>query len=142
MLIVLVALLYTFKMSILGAGEPKRMFIQSPWLGEVAAGRKTTKGRVGPDGKYRDWIGENVVFFNDDLEVPAKVTDVIHYDSLESYLTGEGWQKCAPHVGSEEEAYEAYRAIQMEKKGKKKQVFSDERIAKNGGINALRIEIE
>lgn len=142
MLLAILAILFTCKMSVSGAGETKKMFVQSPWLEEIAAGRKTTEGRVGPDGKYKDWIGEEVMFVNDQLEVPAKVTDVIHYDNLESYMNGEGWKKCAPHVESEKKAYEAYHAIVMAKKGKNKQVFSDKRIDKNGGINAIRLEIK
>jgi len=142
LLAILLAILFTCKMSVLGAGETKKMFIQSPWLEEIAAGRKTTEGRVGPDGKYKDWIGEEVVFFNEKIEVPGKVTEVIHYDNLESYINGEGWKTCAPHVESEQKAYEAYRAIVMKKKGKNKQVFSDTRIDKKGGINAIRLEIK
>lgn len=125
---------------IYGHGEKtKRMFVQSPWLEEIAEGKKTTEGRVGPNGKYQDWVGKEVIFFNHDLEVLAKVIKVVHYDNLESYLDGEGWDKCAPHLNSKDDAVKAYQAIMMD--GGKTQVFSEERISKEGGINAIKLEL-
>ena len=113
------------------------MHIQDPWFTEILMGRKTVEGRVGSiPSKYAVYVGGQMKIECDNLSTIVKVNMIIHYQNLESYLRNE-WRRAAPHVGSLEEARSAYMAILDEGFP----VFSDERVKKNGGINAIYIEL-
>jgi ASC-1-like (ASCH) protein len=125
--------------------KPERgLYIHSPWLEAIEAGTKTTEGRLGKDGEYKDWIGKDAIFWNVNQKVPVKIVKVVHYNTLDEYLDGEGWEKCAPPpiATDKKSAAAKYLSITMGGKGKTqpKQVFSPERVTNRGGINAIRIE--
>ena len=91
-------------------GDTPRMFVQSPWMEEIAAGRKTVEGRAGPREKFLHLVGADIVFYNKDTSATKHVTEIRHYDTLDDYLAAE-WERAAPHVESKEAAREAYLAI-------------------------------
>ncbi len=117
------------------------MDVQQPWLNEILVmKRKTVEGRTGLPNKFDHLIGEKVHLYNniDDYSGYVKVVNIRHYDTLESYLLAEGWQNCAPHVNSYNEALLEYSKVLTEDGI---QVFSPERIKKRGGINAIIMSI-
>lgn len=117
--------------------------VQKPWSHELWTGRKTSEGRVGPEGKYDGYIGKKIWLRSVDAACdgvyPADtymVLSVKHYPDLDSYLDGEGWEAVAPHTSSRKAAREAYLAIRTKDN---QVVFSPERIQELGGINAIRL---
>jgi ASC-1-like (ASCH) protein len=118
------------------------MDVQQPWLDEIDAGRKTVEGRTGPLSKYKPLIG-NIIEMYDPAQPSHKfkvlVTDVRHYDTLESYINAEGWEAIAPHTGSIGATFAAYYSIYMDTPDGRVQVFSPDRIRARGGINAVQI---
>lgn len=113
-----------------------RLNVQDPWLKMIGIDEKTVEGRVGPEHKFDEWIGKPAIFFMDEKEVPVAICSVRHYDTLDAYLEAEGWKNAAPHLSSLEETKKAYAAIELPTHEK---VFSEERIKRLGGINALHI---
>lgn len=111
-----------------------RIHVREPWFGEIAARRKTVEARVGPLSRYRHLKGGSVVIHGGARQVRATVVDVRHYDSLEEYLAGEGWERAAPHTGDLGAATEAYLSVY---RGYGDQVFAPDRVQLAGGICAL-----
>ena len=123
------------------------LHVQEPWFTEIAAGRKTVEGRVGPQGKFDNMIGGQITLSSsDNRELKARLVGVRHYPDLKSYLEAEGWEKTAPHTGSFAAAMAAYEAVEMhcftdEMTQKTVKVFAPERVAARGGINAVQLAI-
>jgi ASC-1-like (ASCH) protein len=118
------------------------MDIQRPWIDYVKSGHKTVEGRTGPLGKFDHLIGRVITIVETGNELDsfkARILAVRHYDDLPSYVETEGWQKIAPHTGSNRGTYSAYADIVMGDDNV--QVFSPERIQKRGGINAIELQI-
>lgn len=115
----------------IGRWEP-RMFVQSPWMEEIARGRKTVEGRAGPREKFARMLEQNIEFYNEKTSARRFVTAIRHYNTLDEYLDAE-WERAAPHVSSKEEARAAYLAIR-DKNGR--QVFG----TLPQGMNAIEFE--
>jgi len=142
-LVVLLAILYRDKLGInfIGASENIELWIQSPWFEEIENGRKNIEGRAGRENKYNYMIGKQIIIKNPKQKYKsllAEVIDVKHYDSLEEYIDGSGWQNIAPHMNSKEKTLEAYHNI-YDRYGN--QVFSDKNIIRRGGMNAIYIKL-
>ena len=118
---------------------PMALEVQEPWLSCIVNGTKTVEGRVGPAGKVYDV--SCCVDPSGERRVPIRVTQIVHYETLEEYLIGEGWRACAPHAQSLAEAEACYRAVRHLEGGNFVQTFSDARIAARGGMNALRLQL-
>ena len=112
--------------------------IQNPWFDEIVAGRKTVEGRAAPRSRFEPWIGKTIKIKEEHgkREALVKVTDVRSYPDLEAYLEAEGWEITAPHTGSIEGARKAYADVMMKENI---QVFSPERVAQRGGIQAIEM---
>lgn len=127
---------------IMGNSEAQKqlqLYMQEPWFTEIKSGRKTVEGRVGREGSKNSWIGKRMLIIGPKSSVTVRVKAIRYYDNLQKYIETEGWEKIAPQTGSNEKAFETYMAIKM--KGENR-VFSPERIANMGGINAMEISLE
>ena len=120
--------------------------VQGEWFDEIVAQRKDVEGRASAKGKFDPHIGRIVQLSGatpaSNGELPTilvLITDVRHYPDLDTYIAGEGWQRIAPHMGSNKKTREAYLGIMMP--DGKQQVFSPERVAKRGGINGVELVI-
>lgn len=82
---------------------------QQPWYSLILSGRKTVEAR--PGRTCGDLARANIRLVCGNHSRVMSVVSVHHYDDLDSYLTGEGWQNVAPHTNSFEEARAAYLAI-------------------------------
>lgn len=105
--------------------------VDNPWLQLIADGTKPVEGRAGPLSKFADWVGKPAQFYSDGdhpMIVRVIVVAVRHYDNLYDYLAGEDWQVVAPHLTSLEETIAAYHEF-----------YSDEDIARRGGMNAIAV---
>jgi len=102
------------------------LHIREPWLELIRTGKKTVEGRPGPKSKFSRWIGKDLKLISGKQEVIVSVIDVHHYDDLNSYLDGEGWEKVAPHLKSREETLQAYH-----------QFYTDNDIKTRGGMNGI-----
>lgn len=121
-----------------GGERMDELIIQNPWFDEIVAGRKTVEGRAAHRSRYEPFIGKTIKIKErgGNREALVKVTDVRSYPDLEAYLEAEGWEKTAPHTESIEGARKAYADIMMKKNI---QVFSPERVAQRGGIQAIEM---
>lgn len=123
--------------------EDPYMRSDEPWFTEIREGRKTVEVRVGPDGRYEDLIGKTVKFIGpEDQTVGVVVSKVRHYDTLDDLVKKEGWKKIAPQAKTDKAAKEAYSKITITRRsGLEVEVFSDERVAKLGGVNAVEFKL-
>jgi len=112
--------------------------MQDPWYEFVTRGKKTVEGKVWPEERGNELVGETVEFTNGEQSVLAKITASRHYHTLQQYLEGEGWQRCAPHAGDLSRAHELYLRVV---KPDGEQVFASARVAERGGICALQLEL-
>lgn len=111
------------------------MHVQQPWLNEIALGHKTIEGRTGEMCGLK--IGEIVEFTDGEMKIHAFITRAVHYDTLEEYLI-HNWIKAAPQAQTYLEAKRMYEEIAMPNG---ELVFSEERIKRRGGINALHLQL-
>lgn len=102
--------------------------VSEPWLGYIASGRKRVEGRTGGANKWRQWIGTDAIFFNDNRRITVKIIDIRHYDTLYDYLDNEGYSNVMPHAHSYQDAVDAYHKF-----------YSDNDIIKRGGMLAIEI---
>jgi ASC-1-like (ASCH) protein len=143
--------------------EPRTITCQQPWFGEIEKGRKPVEGKPGPEGDFKAdefiMIMDGSVTLDDIARgtpgrkiIQVRIVAIRHYNTLIEYLQGEGWQRTAPQATSFGDAFAKYCQITYEDvlckepahlprvKGTKHVfVFSSERIAHKGGINALEI---
>ena len=113
--------------------------VQNVWFDLIKAGRKTVEGRTGHPGKYDNFVGKRTTLRGSDGgDIVRLVKAVRHYDTLVSYIQGEGWETIAPHTGSNKDAFAAYMDILMDDGSL---VFSLERVKKRGGMNAIELEM-
>jgi ASC-1-like (ASCH) protein len=126
-------------------GSRPRMEVQEPWLTFIrnadVSRRKTVEGRVGSYAKHQPLIGQIIEVYNETQHFLVRVKFIRHYSTLIEYITGEGWMNIAPQTNSFEECLSAYRNVMMKSEDKWVEVFSDARIATNGGMNALHLEV-
>lgn len=112
---------------------------------EIKNGLKTIEGRVGKLGSYNDYIGKVVKVRSRNDEVLCKIEGIIHYATLREYCEGEKVESISPTLHTPEEAEKLYLSLTMNgrKDGRKneKLVFSEERISKKGGINAIHLSL-
>ncbi len=118
--------------------------VQEPWFTQIANRRKVVEGRPGGLDRLTKLQNATYVrFTNNELRVYGtrsilcKVWRVTHYMFLETYLDREGWQNCAPHARSYEDAVYLYLQV-LNKDGVK--IFSHENLRKVGGICAIEFE--
>jgi ASC-1-like (ASCH) protein len=122
---------------------PPAMDVQQPWLDRIYDGSKTVEGRTGSIGKYDDIIGKVIEMYDpadQEFRFPVLIVAVRHYDTLDEYIRAEGWQNIAPHTGSMKATQQAYADIYMPSGNGPVQVFSKERVAARGGINAIEVK--
>ena len=112
------------------------LHIQEPWFSEIINGRKTVEGRTGNSNKFKSFIGGSIIVTNGKSSETMFVKDVRHYNNLDNYIKNEGWEKIAPHTGSDEMTRKAYDLITM-KNGI--HVFSEKRVEERGGICAIEL---
>lgn len=120
--------------------------VQGVWFNEIIAKRKDVEGRASQEGKFDKYIGHVVQLSgatpNPNGELPTilvLITGVRHYPDLDSYIKGENWKRIAPHMGNNKKTREAYLDIWMP--DGQQQVFSPERVAERGGINAIELRL-
>jgi ASC-1-like (ASCH) protein len=114
--------------------------VQGDWFTEIFKGRKTVEGRASCYGKYHKWLGKIIrLRGTDERSIIVRIINIRHYLDLDSYIEGEGWQKIAPHMYSNESTKEAYMNIWMPDSISR--VFSSDRVMQRGGINAVELEI-
>lgn len=118
--------------------SPLRIHVQEPWFSEIAAGRKSVEGKIGPLSKFQHLVGSRVAFHCEGRQVLATIVAVRHYDSLDEYLASEGWASTAPHTGSLPAANEAYLAVRRDDGVR---VFAPDRVRGSGGLNALALRL-
>lgn len=113
--------------------------IQNPWLDWIISGKKTVEGRVGKPGDRDHLISKEIDIYNpNDIKdrVKVKIISIKHYPNLDDYLEGELGKVSLP----EDTYYIAYqRHMNVEAGGRK--VFDFDRIEREGGINALYLEL-
>jgi ASC-1-like (ASCH) protein len=85
--------------------------VTEPWFSYIQTGVKTIEGRL----YQKDWVNvkpnDTIVFFNDDLTCPVKVTKVVRYSSFAEYLQSEPLKNCCPHISTVDEGVAEYRNI-------------------------------
>lgn len=113
--------------------------VQEPWLEFISDGTKIVEARVGTFKDYEQFLQKYVLFYSDKRDVWVKVTDIFHYETLNSYIDTEGWSNVAPNASSKEEALDLYNSISNPNG---KQVYSDINVKEKGGIVALVIKKE
>lgn len=130
------------------------MYMQEPWFGLVAAGRKTVEGRAAPPGRWR--CGEVIEIrlspISDRTAATSKkqlsptssrtaetcrvrIVGLRYYSTLEEYLAAE-WQQAAPQCATKEEALAAYLAVRLPDGTP---VFGEERVRQRGGMTAIEL---
>ena len=117
--------------------------VQQPWFDQICSGNKTVEGRTGALGRYDAMIGQIIDMYDPaepSFRFPVLIVAVRHYDTLNEYIDAEGWQRIAPHTGSNKNTMRAYADIYMPGADGPVQVFSSERVAQRGGINAIEVE--
>jgi len=126
-----------------------RICVQSPWFEEIVTGLKKVEGRLGNGTRYGKVSGKGVTLTRGGVwpwwspeppkkTLPAVITSIKHYPTLDAFLSGEGWQKVVPRA----EALADARRLMLEiVTDQGHQVFSDDSVAAAGGIEALRLEI-
>ena len=114
----------------------RELNVQQPWFDEIMNGRKTVEGRVGKLEQF-NYKGKRIAFKYASEIVIAVVSDVVHYDSLDAYIRGEGFAKVAPQTDSDDAAIAAYLSVTADDK----QVFDSQRVTNEGGIVAIRFDI-
>lgn len=105
------------------------LFVNEPWLTAIREGTKPVEGRAGPREAFAGWIGKEIRLYSKLQEVIVKVSGVHHYDTLDDFLNGEGWQKAAPHLKSRKTTVDAYLGF-----------YPGDTIAKEGGMNGILIK--
>ena len=109
----------------------KSLFVDDPWLTQILLGNKLVEGRKGPKSKYEEWIGKDVIFYNNSIKILVHVEAVRHYNTLYDYLNFEGLEKVAPHITTGYDAVvDAYHKF-----------GSDEEIGHGGGFNSIVIKL-
>ena len=69
---------------------PVRTFnVEQHPFNEIAAGRKSVEGCVGPFVKFETLKGSVICFKCDDQMVTARADDIVHYETVEAYINGE-----------------------------------------------------
>ena len=121
---------------VLNKNKKQTLHIQEPWFTEIINGRKTVEGRTGNSNKFKYLIGSSIIVTNGTNSETMFVKDVRHYNNLDDYIENEGWNKIAPHTGSNKMTRKAYDSITM-KNGIF--VFSERRVAERGGICAIEL---
>lgn len=118
--------------------------VQQPWLNWIISGDKTVEGRAAPVGRWAQYIGYMICITEKkggELQAHAIIKDVRHYNTLDEYLEVE-WKQAAPQCDTLKEAKDAYSQVMYtDAKDKIVQVFSDDRISKRGGIEAIELQV-
>lgn len=107
-----------------------RLSVREPWLSYIKNGLKRVEGRKGTYHKFAKWIGKKVIFYNSSQEIPVKVINVRHYNTLYDYLDAEGFSNVLPGVKSYQDAVNIYHKF-----------YSDEDIKNAGGMCGIVIEV-
>lgn len=113
--------------------------VQEPWLECIAEGTKIVEARVGTVESYRHYLNKYVLFYSDKRNVWVKITDILHYKTLKSYISNEGWFNVAPHTNSKKEAIKCYKMITN---SSGKLIYSKDNVQKAGGIVVLVLKVE
>ena len=92
-----------------------RKHVSEPWFSLIAAGRKTCEGRLWKGECRTMGVGDVLVFYHGDQECRARIVGISVYDSFETYLVGEGLERCLPGVGTVEEGVAVYHQYYSEK---------------------------
>jgi ASC-1-like (ASCH) protein len=111
--------------------QPKmiELFVNEPWLTAIREGTKPVEGRTGPRSAFAGWIDREIRFYSNRQEVIVKVADIPHYDTLDDFLYGEGWQKAAPSLNSKKATVEAYLDF-----------YPGDTIRQQGGMNGILVK--
>ena len=112
------------------------LHVSDPWFGLISEGKKTIEGRVGPaNKKYLQTALTNNV-----SSLSMKISHQQHYSTLGDFLDAH-WQAAAPQATSRKHAEALYLLVIHTENGKVVDTFSPDRVAIEGGINALHLEM-
>lgn len=86
--------------------------LDEPWYSLVLLGIKTVEGRINDERVSNIKIGDSIVFINNELgyerSCRVKITCIVNYDSLQSYLENETIANCLPGVDNMNNALRIY----------------------------------
>jgi ASC-1-like (ASCH) protein len=85
--------------------------IMKKYLTYIQQGRKTVEGRINSGMFARLRVGETLVFMNQDLRVPCKITKINQYATFADMLRNDGVPACLPDVTDLNQAIDIYRKI-------------------------------
>lgn len=105
-------------------------------IGDCKFARKTVEAFNGPKGSRDHMIGWLWYFFdpnNAATRVRVRITGTRYHNTLREYIEAEGWQRIAPHIGSNIGVFNAYIAIYESGY----QVFSETATRAGGGITVI-----
>jgi ASC-1-like (ASCH) protein len=107
------------------------LHISEPWLTFIKDGIKNVEGRKGSINKFKSWVNNYAIFYNNNLRILVYVKAVRHYDTLIQYLEGEDLGNIAPHLNNDfDDILGAYH-----------QFASDDDVERVGGFNGIAIEM-
>lgn len=109
---------------------PINLFVNEPWLSTIQDGKKRVEGRAGTLKDFSCWIGREATFYNTSQKVTVQILDVRHYNTLQEFLSSEGWQNVAPHLHNMDEVKAAYLTF-----------YPGTYIDKAGGMNGIVISV-
>ena len=112
------------------APVPIHLFVNEPWLSNIRDGKKRVEGRAGTLKDFSCWIGQEATFYNKSQKVTVQIVDVRHYNTLQEFLSSEGWQNVAPHLHNIDEVKAAYLSF-----------YPGTYIDKAGGMNGIVISV-
>lgn len=118
--------------------DPLTIPCNQPWFDLILKGEKTIEGRTGDPSRHNFMLNQVITIVEplSQEKVKRKVTDIKHYDNLKSYLDAH-WKEACPNAKTIAEATKLYLDVHNIAG---MQVFSDENLARRGGINALKLE--
>mgnify|MGYP000995689812 CR=1 FL=1 len=127
----------------------KRQHVKYPWFPKIKDGSKKIEGKSGPLDKFDGFVGNFVVFYNDDKEFTTKITRINHYSTISTFLEVEGIENVLPGITSNYEAVLIYlrfavnesKIEEFENDREKLLEFADKVFRDLGGMNALYLEI-
>lgn len=86
----------------------QRIHCEEPWFSKIKDGSKTVEGRKFSAKYCALRPGDTLEFFCEGDSFLTEVVEVKHYQTLEEYLSAEGYQNVLPGINSFADALEVY----------------------------------